>query len=305
MTEETIIEKYSSWIEFSKIKYNPPTWIGITIGTTILIGILSFVLTSLIIKEFTLIPIAFSLAALVLLLGYPYMKKESIIDSIEKNFSDALKQMADTLKAGDTYESALREVVEADYGRLSEEMSLALRRLEDGENIETALSGFANRIDSRLVKRTITIILDSIKSGASLAEILDEIAEDVRDFQRLKDERKSNTTMQFMFMIASAGFVAPLIFGEINAVIAAFSNISAESLTAEQMIATSETNNFIILLIQLYLIIEVTGSGTMMSLIREGKLNKSIIYIPLLLLVAFIMYYAASFVVKGMISGSV
>ncbi|MFA5931228.1 MAG: type II secretion system F family protein [archaeon] len=305
MDFQDIIDKYTNWIEFSKMKYSLTTWICIVIGATFLTGLLSYVITTLLIREFTLIPIAFSLATFVLLLGYPYMKNEAIIDSIEKNFSDSLKQMADTLKAGDTYESALREVVEADYGRLSEEMSFALRRLEDGENIETALTGFANRIDSRLVKRTVTIILDSIKSGASLAEILDEIAEDVRDFQRLKEERKSNTTMQFMFMIASAGFVAPLIFGEINAVVGAFSTISAGSLTPEQIIATDQTNNFIILLIQIYLIIEVTGSGTMMSLIREGKLNKSIIYIPLLLLAAFIMYYIASFVVKGMISGAV
>jgi flagellar protein FlaJ len=232
------------------------------------------------------------------------LKKESIIENIEKNFSDSLKQMADTLKAGDTYESALREVVESDYGRLSEEMGLALRRLEDGENLDTALSGFAQRIDSRLVKRTITIILDSIKTGASLAEILDEIAEDVRDFQRLKEDRKSNTTMQFMFMVAAGGFIAPLIFGEINAVVNNFSRISAQAMTADKIAAAAQTSNFIILLIQLYIIVEVVGSGTMMALIREGKINKSIIYIPLLLLVAFIMYYASSIVVKMMLAGA-
>jgi len=305
LMEQTILEKYAEWMEFGKIKYPPITWIGIAIGATVLVGIISFVLSSLIIKELTLIPIAFSIATLVLIIGYPYMKKETIIDGIEKNFSDALKQMADTLKAGDTYESALREVVDSDYGRLSEEMQLALRRLEDGENLDTALTGFAKRIDSRLIRRTITIILDSIKTGASLAEILDEIAEDVRDLQRLKEDRKSNTTMQFMFMIASGGFIAPLIFGEINAVVAAFSNMGGQVTTAAQMAAAQETNNFIIMLIQMYIIIEVIGSGAMMSLIREGKLNKSIIYIPILLLLAFIMYYTSSIVVKGMISGSV
>jgi flagellar protein FlaJ len=297
-------DKYSSWIEFSKMKYPAPAWLAISVGTTIFVAITSLVLSTLILNEFTLIPIAFGLAALVLTLGYPYMKKESIIDNIEKNFSDSLKQMADTLKAGDTYESALREVVESDYGRLSEEMGLALRRLEDGENLDTALSGFAERIDSRLVKRTITIILDSIKTGASLAEILDEIAEDVRDFQRLKEERIANTTMQFMFMVAAGGFIAPLIFGEINAVVNNFSRISAQALSAEKMAAAASTSNFIILLIQLYLIIEVVGSGTMMALIREGKINKSIIYIPLLLVVAFVMYYVSSIVVKSMLAGA-
>jgi flagellar protein FlaJ len=303
MTQKNILQKYSDWVEFSRMRYPATVWILISLGVTIFVGIASFAFTTLVIKEVTLIPVAFSLAALVLMIGYPYMKKESIIDSIEKNFSDALKQMADTLKAGDTYESALREIVESDYGRLSEEMQLALRRLEDGENLETALSGFSDRIDSRLIKRTITIVLDSIKTGASLAEILDEIAEDVRDFQRLKDDRKANTTMQFLFMVASGGVIAPLIFGEINAVVNNFSKISAQALSPDQLIAATATNNFIIMLIQLYLIVEVLGSGTMMSLIREGKLNKSIIYIPLLLLLAFVMYYASAFVIKALLAG--
>ncbi len=299
-----LYDTYAGWMEFSKIKYPPTAWIAIALVATAVVGFVSFILSALIIREVTLLPVAFAISALVLILGYPYMRKESIIDSIERNFSDALKQMADTLKAGDTYESALREVAEADYGRLSEEMQLALRRLEDGENLDSALSGFAERIDSTIIKRTITIVLDSIKTGASLADILDDIADDVRDYQRLKDERKSNTTMQFLFMIASGGVIAPIIFGEINAVVAGFSNIGSQTLNATEMAAAAATNGLILTLIQSYLIIEVLGSGAMMSLIRDGKLNKSIIYIPILLLMAFVVYYLSMTFIKGMLAGA-
>ncbi|MFA6268799.1 MAG: type II secretion system F family protein [archaeon] len=301
--ELKIIEKYISWVEFDQMKYSALTWVLITIAISAIIGGASFVLSSLILNEFTLLPAAIILATLVLMLGYPYLLKESIINSVERNFGDALKQMADTLKAGDTYESALREVVESDYGRLSDEMQLAIRRIEDGENLETSLTSFADRIDSRLVKRTIVIILDSIKTGASLADILDEIADDVKDFQRLKEERKSGTTMQFYFMVAAGGFIAPAIFGEINSVIGSFANISSQTLNPAQLLETKSMSNFTLMLIQLYIIIEVVGTGTMMSLVREGKVNKSIIYIPVLLLVAFVAYYLSTFVIKGMMSG--
>lgn len=302
--EMKLWDSYKDWIEFSRIKYKPMLWILLSIMATIAITVVVLILSMLFIEGVTLLPLAFGIATLVLMLGYPYLKSESIIGSIEKNFSDALKQMADTLKAGDTYEAALREVAEADYGRLSEEMQLSLRRLEDGENLEAALSGFAERIDSKIVKRTITIVLDSIKTGASLADILDEIAEDVRDFERLKEDRKANTTMQFLFLLFSGGLIAPIIFGEINAVVAGFSNIGAQTLSAEQVVAAAETNGFIIMLIQLYIIVAVLGSGVMMALTREGKLNRSIIYIPLLLLLAFISYYASLTVVKGMLLGA-
>lgn len=287
-----IIEKYTEWIEFSRIPIKAPMWIAMSIIASLLIGSAALIMSLLILQELTLLPVAFAIASLVLLLGYPYMKTEAIIGSIEKNFSDALKQMADTLKAGDTYESALREVANAEYGRLSEEMESALRRLEEGENLETSLNGFAEKVNSKLVRRTITIILDSIRTGASLADILDEISDDVRAIERIKEERKANTTMQFMFMALAGGLIAPAIFGEVNSVMTIFSKVSLKMLEAGQLEASQQITNFILVLIQSYLIIEVVASGAMMSIIREGKLNKSVIYIPLLLLLAFIAYYA-------------
>jgi len=299
LLESSPIQKYQTWIDFSQINYPAPIWIGASIAMCIFTGIIAFALSTLLITEFTLIPYSFGLATLILMLGYPYMKKESLIDSIEKNFSDALKQMADTLKAGDTYENALREVVNADYGRLSEEMQLALRRMEDGENLDTALTGFANRVDSLRIKRTITIILDSIKTGASLSDILNEIADDLRDYQRLKEERKASTTMQFLFLIAAGGFIAPIIFGEIGSVMSGFSMIGTRELNMD-----APTDVFLTTIIQLYIIIEVIGSGTMMALIREGKINKSIIYIPLLLLIAFIVYHVSKMAIMSVVVGS-
>ena len=299
LLENTVVQKYQDWMDFCQINYPAPVWVAASIAMSIFTGIISFALSVVLIPEFTLIPFSFGLATLILMLGYPYMKKESIIDSIEKNFSDALKQMADTLKAGDTYENALREVVEADYGRLSEEMQLALRRMEDGENLDTSLTGFANRIDSIRVKRTITIILDSIKTGSSLSDILNEIADDLRDYQRLKEDRKSSTTMQFLFLIAAGGFIAPIIFGEIGSVMNGFSMIGTRELNMD-----AQKDVFLTTIIQLYIIIEVIGSGTMMALMRDGKINKSIIYIPLLLLIAFIVYHVSKIVITGMVVGS-
>lgn len=299
LVDTTVIQKYQYWLDFSQINYPAPIWIGASIAMGVFTGIISFALSKLLIPEFTLIPFSFFLATLILMLGYPYLKKESLVESVEKNFSDALKQMADTLKAGDTYENALREVVEADYGRLSDEMQLALRRMEDGENLDTALTGFSNRIDSPRIKRTVTIILDSIKTGSSLSDILNEISDDLRDYERLKEDRKASTTMQFMFLVAAGGFIAPIIFGEIGSVMTGFTTIGSREINMD-----APKDFFLTTIIQLYIIIEVIGSGVMMALIRDGKINKSIIYIPLLLLVAFIIYHLSKIIITGMVVGA-
>ncbi|MBT4596497.1 MAG: hypothetical protein HOC95_00835 [Candidatus Diapherotrites archaeon] len=298
------IKEYNDWLRFSKMKFNAATWIPISIVLGISTGAILFFVLNFLLQIVTIIPLAFGAAVGIILLGFPYMQKEKIVDSIERDFSDALKQMADTLKAGDTYASALREIVNSDYGRLSEEMKIALRRLEEGENVETALRGFAERVDSKLIKRTIVIILDSIKTGSSLSDLLEDISDDVRELYRIKEQRKANTTMQFLFMIAAGGFIAPMIFGEVTAVMGMFSSLTFDAITASNQ-ATQQMGVFIELLIQAYVFVAIVGTGLMMSLIREGKLNKSIIYIPLLLLAGYLMYYAATFAVRMLISGAI
>jgi len=298
------IKEYNNWLRFSKMKFNAATWIPISIVLGVSTGAILFFVLNFLLQIVTIIPLAFGAAVGIILLGFPYMQKEKIVDSIERDFSDALKQMADTLKAGDTYASALREIVNSDYGRLSEEMKIALRRLEEGENVETALRGFAERVDSKLIKRTIVIILDSIKTGSSLSDLLEDISDDVRELYRIKEQRKANTTMQFLFMIAAGGFIAPMIFGEVTAVMGMFSSLTFDAITASNQ-ATQQMGIFIELLIQAYVFVAIVGTGLMMSLIREGKLNKSIIYIPLLLLAGYLMYYAATFAVRMLISGAI
>ena len=64
--------------------------------------------------------------------GYETLKKELqklktverplTINAIEEALPDALKQLSDTLKAGGTYEYALREIATSEYDYLSKEM---------------------------------------------------------------------------------------------------------------------------------------------------------------------------------------
>lgn len=297
------LNKYDDWLEFNKSQYNAKQWIILSLIITFILGTGTYLIIVILLNQINLLPIVVPFAVFIFLIGYPYLKKESIIDSIEDNFSDALKQMAETLKAGDTYESALREVVQSEYGRLSEEMAISLRRLEEGENINTALNGFSQRIDSKLVKRTIVILLDSIRTGSSLSNILEDISDDVKEMHRLKRSRKANTTMQFMFLIAAGGIIAPMIFGEITAVLEIFGKVTVDAMNVAQEVAT-QSALFITLLIQTYIIILVIATGIMMGLIREGRINKSIIYIPILLLIAYTIYYISLSTLRVVLGGT-
>lgn len=264
---------------------------------------LSNVLSSLVI----LFPVLVFIIILDFLLGYPYWRYLKRTTAIEANLSDALKQMADVLKAGGTYEFALREVATSDFGPLTDEMEKVLRSLEEGENFENSMKLLQKNIDSRLVSRTVTIIIDSVRAGAGLADILEDIAEDVRETFRVDAERRTRTLMQSMFMFAAGAVVAPLIFGVVSALIVFLieSSTSIGIASLQQLEQALFARDRITFLLQAYIFIEILATSVMISLMREGRPGKSIIYLPILLFIAFFVFFIARIMATVLLSGGI
>ena len=298
-------QNYKKMLKDAKFKIPGSLWVLISTALAIIVAII--ILTVIILLELPISPLVAFVIFLVILdamLGYPYILAMKRINSIEEALPDALKQLADTLKAGGTYEYGLREISTAEYGPLSYEMENVLRKMEEGENLEDSLASFAENVDSTLVRRTIAIINDAIKAGAGLADVLDEIADDVRALHRIGRERISGTMLQVIFIITAGAVVAPVILGMVTTVIELLIATSVGIVkTQVEIVQAIETKNLIVILMQVYLVIEVVAAGAMIAITREGKISKSLIYIPALLLIAFICYYLATFVSGLMIGG--
>ena len=299
------LELYAYYMRQANLDVPVMVWIVASFVAALAVGLLVFAVTLILkINEPLLGILGFFIIA-DLMLGYPYLKGRARIESIEANLPDALKQMADTLKAGSTYEYALREIAASQYGPLTEEIKKVLRKLEEGENFENAFQSFSTGVESRLVKRVVTIILDAIRAGAALADILDEIALDVRELNRISSERKTKTILQAIFMVAAGIFVAPFIFGLISTVVDLLINTSAKTGTLEGagLKKVLDAKELILFSIKTYLLVLGIATAVMMGVMREGKPSKSLLYMPFLVLLAYIVFYLSRFV-TGIMVGS-
>lgn len=298
-SKKGFIKQYGENLKRINFQVNPVSWILLSV----LIGAITGVISIILFPEFFQLGIILFIVVVDLLVGYPFLKASSRIDEIEKNLPDALKQMADTLRAGGTYEYALREIASTEYGMLKKELNEILRKLEEGENFESAFSTLSANVDSKLIQRTVTIIIDSVRSGAGLADILDEISEDVREAHRVAKERKTKTLLQVIFMVAAGSVIAPMIFGFVGTISSVLINAAAAIVSQAEQFEAKRAADTIQLGIQIYLFVEVLAASAMISLMREGTITKTIIYMPILLFIAYVCYTLASIFSAGIVGG--
>ncbi|MFQ5406204.1 MAG: type II secretion system F family protein [Candidatus Micrarchaeia archaeon] len=245
----------------------------------------------------------FSVAAfgsvITLVVAVPLYLRNVRVERVDDALPDVLKHMAAVLKSGGTTESALQEVAAADYGPISADLGSSLKQLEEGRTFDDALNNCADNSGSRLFKRCTTIILDARKAGAGLAEVMQSIAEDLRDFMRIKRERKSRTTMHVGFLAITALFLAPFIFGFVLSVV----RFISESMAAVQEQAASQVfqktamgfEAFDVLLL-FFILFQTTAAALAIGVIREGNPSKNLLYAPFMLLVALFVYQLGGFV---------
>jgi archaellum biogenesis protein FlaJ (TadC family) len=273
-----------------------------------------------------------AIASLALII--PISIRNSRIESIEQNLPDALKHMSLVLKAGGTTETSLEEVSNADYGPLSAELRNGLKALREGKSFDEVMMNLGTSSGSQLFMRVVSVVVDARKAGAGLADVLNAIAEDARDVQRIKRERVSRSMMHIMFLIISGFILAPFIFGFVITIInfmssgmAAAGTTSVNPVTLQQLAATDPTLSFFLFigfnslsqtnpiyiwrnlamqqLLLTFLVLMSMITLVAIGLIREGSMFKYIIYAPFTMLLVVIIFTAGKIVSSMIIGGAV
>jgi pilus assembly protein TadC len=300
-TLDRVLTEYNYYLKMAQLKTKAENWIPLSILAGVLVLTAAyFVILFSGLAVSPIIALAIGFAVTDLMLGYPYLKTQKKLEQIEEVFPEALKQMADTLRTGGTYEYALREVATSEYGALTEEMNLALRKMNEGENLESGLRSMASNIHSKNVQRVINIIIDSVKAGAGLADVLEEISEDVRQMNRVQRERQSMTLMQVLFILIAGAIIAPAILGIVTGVVELLiSSTSTLNLSAYDMAMAQYARDTLFNLLQFYLFVEILASAVLIAIMHDGKAAKAVLYGPILVLVGFVVYYLSLFMARG------
>ena len=144
-----------------------------------------------------------------------FFMMERRVDAIENGTPDFLRQIASLLRAGVGLETALEDVSKHGEGPLNDELKRAVIEIKIGSTFDDAILAMGERLKSRNLDRTFRMILEGRKTGGSLSDVVETVAEDLRAVLALQRERKANVMMSVMFLIIAAIIAAPFALGMI------------------------------------------------------------------------------------------
>ncbi|VVC00504.1 Type II secretion system (T2SS), protein F [uncultured archaeon] len=235
---------------------------------------------------------------------------------VEGVLPDALQLIASNMKSGLTTERALFVAGRPEFGLLQVELKNASKRISSGEQVERALIGISDKINSTVLKKTLWLICEGIKSGGQISDLLFQLASDLKTQQALEDESKSNISIYVLLILFASMLGAPLLFGVSSFVVQIIStqiektpklNVQGlpvgGNMEAIKSFATGERKavspEFVVLFSCVTLIFTSIFACLTIGAINTGKEINGLKYVVPIIAVSIIIFFATRMLLLG------
>jgi flagellar protein FlaJ len=212
--------------------------------------------------------------------GFYTTYKHKQIRNIESRLPDFLRDVAEAGRFGMTLAESIKVSSRGRYGPLTPEIQRMAAQIEWGVPAAEALKLFAERVNTPLINRMISIIIKANDAGGNVADVLTMVAHDARESMLDQSERSLEmSTYTVVIYVAFAVFLATIFI--LNATFLpkmaeAGAQVSAGAAAAgiTNMPATIKTE--IIPQIQLIFVISVVihafGDGILAGVLQDGRI---------------------------------
>ena len=226
---------------------------------------------------------------------YSFLREQKI-RKIDSRFPDFVRDLSEYRRAGMTFPKAIIHASKGNYGLLTPEIENIAHQISWGNSVENALESFAKRVNTKLIKRTVYLIIEASRSGGNVADVLDAASRDARELKFTESERRAG-----MLSYVAVVYVSMLVFlvvivilckslipamlgqghGGISTLIGGSGNITQYDITLAFFITT---------------IIQGAGMGVVTGVFEEGKIAAGYKHI-------FIMVFITWFIFKFFVTG--
>lgn len=232
---------------------------------------------------------------------------------MEAVLPDFLEVVSSNLRGGMSFEQSLWAALSPEFSVLSDEISLAAKKVITGTELDVSLEEFVTKYDSDLLKRTISLLISEIKSGGKIADILEKIIINLKETKKLKAEMATSVISYMIFIGAVVIVIAPGLFAlsyNIMDIVSGFTNKLAAATRfagggampfsfSEVQADTEGFKNFSIAA----LIVISVFSSMIISILEKGNIRAGIKYIPIFMGGSVTFYFIFFSVLTGLFGG--
>lgn len=283
------------------------------IGAVALLVVVSFVVY--VIYSNSLYAAAAGLGSAAVLVIVAYMYLEFRIDDrktkLEVMLPDYLQITSANLRSGIALDRAMLLAARPEFGFLTEDVKDMNRRIFGGENFDTSLREFSAKYRSYQLSHAVRMILESLRYGGAMADLIEQIAKDMRS-QQLTQKEVAGQLFMYSIFIAFAGLIAaPVLYGLTAQMIIVTDQVWKGILTqnpgglpttgisflkpSPPQITPTEYHYF-----SLAAIIVITGfAALIMSAISSGSAIKGLRYLPLFIVIGIAIFLIVQTVIAG------
>lgn len=133
--------------------------------------------------------------------------------AIEEILPNALQLISANIRAGMTPDKAIWLSARPEFGQLQAEIKKVGSETLGGTPLADAFLAMHSRVKSRVLERTVKLIVEGMESGGELARLLSETANEIRSMSSLRKEMDANTAMYTTFITFASLIGAPLLLG--------------------------------------------------------------------------------------------
>jgi pilus assembly protein TadC len=211
--------------------------------------------------------------------------------NVEESLPDFLILAAANVRAGMTIDRALWYAAKPEFGLLSEEIQVVAKRTFGGVPFNESIDHLNERFNSKMVRRTVSLIKQGLASGSKVAVILERTARDARDMQIIRKEIAASLLMYVIFVVFAAAVGTPFLFSVCGRLIFLMENVfsqvpttgSAQMMGGSMLITPQPpivSGDEFILFIFMSMLVTTITSSLMIGVIKNGNKRDGIKFMP-------------------------
>jgi len=231
---------------------------------------------------------------------------------MEEMLQDFLKFVSENLKGGMSFEKALWAAIKPEFGILATEVRLAAKKVMTGQDVDEAITEFTDKYDSPMLRRAFNLIIEGLKGGGQVAELIDKVIENISETRMLKKEMAATNMTYVIFITFVVIVIAPGLFAlsyQLLVILGNFiSKIGATQISGGMNLpltisSISIKESDFVVFSRYALVIISTFSSMIVSIIRRGSIKAGVAYIPIFIASSLLLHFLFMIVLTRIFSG--